>query len=301
MPNALFILWHNRLAPTTAFGAGGVRCNNVERMVTQTSPVVAAARLVILAIVLAEGAAPAWAQDEPVVRLTCGGFEAVPSGVGSAGKPTRLSIQKNGRLLQTISDWSITRVDCADFNGDKTFELLVTSFSGGAHCCETLRVWALESSPRQILEYESGNASGFELRDLNGDGRMELVVGDDSFAYFDDLCYACSPSQLPFVACATDSGFEDCTKRFPDLLRSSMARYVDRLRASGAGTDVKEIEGAALGVLAMSVLLGEEDAGIEIIRKAVANGDVMTWIGRARPQVRDWAQARGRRLKNRRQ
>jgi hypothetical protein len=268
-------------------------------MPTQTSPIVSAARLVGLAILLAAGASAAWAQDKPVTRLTCGAYEAVPSGVGLAGKPTRLSIQKNGRLLQTVSDWSITRVDCTDFNDDKTLELLVTSDNGGAHCCETLRIWSLGVSPRQLLEYESGNAAGFELRDLNGDGRVELVVGDDSFAYFDDLCYACSPSHLPLVACPTDGAFQDCTKRFPDLLRSWLTRYVDRLKPPGTDADVKDVEGAALGVLAVSVLLGEEAAGVEMIRKAVANVDVMKWVERARPKVRDWAEARGKKLKDR--
>ena len=52
---------------------------------------------------------------------------------------------------------------------------------------------------------------------LDGDGRRELVLGDDSFAYFEDLCYACSPAHLPLVACYTGTRFEDCTRRFPDL------------------------------------------------------------------------------------
>ncbi|MCK7574651.1 MAG: hypothetical protein MZV65_01210 [Chromatiales bacterium] len=52
-------------------------------------------------------------------------------------------------------------------------------------------MWTLEpKAPRKILEYEGGNAGGFELRDLDGNGRLELLLGDDSFAYFDDLAYA---------------------------------------------------------------------------------------------------------------
>lgn len=242
-----------------------------------------------------------WAQGAPVTRLPCGAYEAVPSGVGSAGKPTRLSIQKGGRLLLTISDWSITRVDCADFNNDKTLELLVTTYSGGAHCCETLRAWALGTSPRQILQFAGGNADGFELRDLDGDGRMELLIGDDSFAYFDDLCYACSPSHLPMVACYADGAFQDCTRRFPEVLRSALTRYLDRVKPPDADTDIKQVEGAALGVLAISVLLGEEDKGVEAVRQAAASEEVMKWLERARPKVRDWAEARGRKIKDGRQ
>jgi hypothetical protein len=252
-----------------------------------------------LAGVLAALAAAAGVQHAPVARVTCGAYAAVPSGAGDSGRPTRLSIQKDGRLLQTVSDWWITRVDCADIGDDKTLELLVASYSGGAHCCETLRVWALEAkAPRKILEYEAGNSGGFELRDLDGDGRLELLLGDDSFAYFGDLSYADSPNVVPLVACLTDAGFQDCTTRFPEVLRESKARYDQRLQGLGAGADVKQLEGAALGVLALSVLLGEEPAAPDGLRAAVSSEEMMRWLERARPKVHDWARTRGKKLKN---
>jgi hypothetical protein len=266
-------------------------------MECHASRIVLAARSVAVPALLLAGVSLAAAQGAPVARLACGAYEAVPSGIGPAGQPTRLGLQKDGRLLLTVGDWSITRVECAELGGDKTPDLLVATSSGGAHCCETVRVWALGASPKPLLEYDSGNAAGFEVRDLDGDGRRELVIGDDSFAYFDDLCYACSPSHLPLVACATDAGFEDCTRRFPALLRTWMARYEGRLTAADA--DIKQREGAALGVLAIAVLLGEEDSGLAAVRKAVADKDVIAWLDRARPRVRDWAEARGRKLKAR--
>jgi hypothetical protein len=255
------------------------------------------AGLASLTVALAGPVTDGRAQDRPVTRLACGPYDAVPSGVSDSGHPTRLSIQKDGRLLRAVSDWRVTRVDCADINDDKTPELLVTTNSGGAHCCETLRVWSLGAALKPVLEYESGNAEGFELRDLDRDGRAELLLGDDAFAFYDDLCYACAPRNLPIVACFTDVGFQDCTARFPEILRESKARFAERLRAPGAGTDVKSVEGAALGVLAVSVLLGEEASGIETVRAAVASDEVMKWLERARPRVRDWAQGRGKRLK----
>jgi hypothetical protein len=253
--------------------------------------------LAALTVPLAAPVSGVRAQDRPVTRLACGAYDVVPSGVTDSGHPTRLSIQKDGRLLHAVSDWRVTRVDCADINGDKTPELLVTTNSGGAHCCETLRVWSLGAALTPVLEYESGNAEGFELRDLDRDGRAEVLLGDDTFAFYDDLCYACAPRNLPLVACFTDVGFQDCTTRFPEVLRESKARFAERLRTPGAGADLKSVEGAALGVLAVSVLLGEEVSGVEAVRAAVANDELMKWLERARPRVRDWAQGRGKKLK----
>jgi hypothetical protein len=286
--------------PNDRLGPGRVRCNNVELMLIPPpaagmSPLARLASAVLLCVAAAGQAA---AQPGPVSRLACGSYEAVPSGKASSGQPTRLSIQKGGRLLLTISDWSITRLECADIGGDKVFDLLVSSYSGGAHCCETLHVWALGEKPQKLLEYPAGNAGGFELRDLDADGRQELLLGDDSFAYFGDLCYACSPDHLPMVVCRTPRGFEDCTRKFPEVLRDALARLADRLKPPADADDLKYVEGAALGSLAVWSLLGEEDKGLESIRAAVSSDEVMKWLERARPQVRDWVAARGKRIKN---
>jgi hypothetical protein len=266
-------------------------------MSNRASGFAAAAGLAALAVALMAPDATVRAQDTPVGRVACGAYEAVPGGVGQAGHPTRLSIQKDGRLLHTVSDWRITRVDCSDIDSDRTLELLVTTDSGGAHCCETLRVWSLGDELKPVLDYESGNAAGFELRDLDGDGRLELLLGDDTFAFYDDLSYAAAPRSVPLVACLENAAFRDCTTRFPEVLRASMARFATRLQAPGTGGDLKPVEGAALGVLAASVLLGEEEPAMESIRRAVASDEVMTWLERARPKVRDWAETRSKKLK----
>jgi len=252
------------------------------------------------AALLGAAACVATAQQPPVGRLTCGAYEAVPSGTASNGQPTRLGIQRNGRLLATVGDWSISRVDCADVDADGTFELLVSTSSGSSRCCETLHVWALGAKPQKLIEYAAGHAAGFALRDLDGDGRQELLVGDDTFAFYGDLCDTCAPGRLPLILCRTERGFEDCTRRFPDELKKALASFTDRLSAPATSADRQMVEGAALGALAVWALLGDEEKGLESIRAHVASDDVMKWLERARPQVRDWVAARGRRIRNER-
>ena len=267
-------------------------------MVSRQRAAAVGARTLALAVLLAGVSIAPGAEAQPAARTTCGSFEAVPSGRGPAGVPTRLTIQRDGRLLESISAAAITRVECASFGPGEAPDLLVTSSTGGQRCCETLRAWALESSPTLILVYEARSAGGFDLRDLDGDGLQELVLGDDRFADFDDLDEASAPARLPLVACRTGKGFEDCTTRFPAVLRSEMARYTDRLRLAAPGAAPASLEGAALGILALSELLGEPDAGLALVRKAVSTPEVLAWIDRARPEVRAWAESRGKKIRS---
>lgn len=240
------------------------------------------------------------AQPPPpsIQRSACGAYEVVPSGFRDSGRPSRLTIQKAGRLLVSLTDWSILSSDCDDITADRVPELVVRTFNGGAHCCETLRVYALDEKPRLLLVYEANNAVGAEVRDLDGDGRRELLLGDDTFAYFDDLCYACSPASLPMVACYTGQRFEDCTRRFPDLLRERRDRYLARVGPAADEDARQPIRGAALGVVAVSALLGEQAQGLDLVRKAGAEEPVVAWLTKSLPRVREWLDTRGRKLKD---
>jgi hypothetical protein len=267
--------------------------SNMPCVMRRLAPALAAALLL-----LALAARPARAQEPSVQRLSCGGYDVVPSGFGSAGRPSRLSIQKGGRLLESITDWTITSTECADITAGQARDLVVRTFSGGAHCCETLRVYALAEKPRLLLLYEANNAMGVEVRDIMGDGRRELILGDDSFAYFDDLSYTESPRSLPLIACFVDGRFDDCTRQFPEWLRSRRDDDLARLTPPEGDTGLKEAEGRALRVLALSALLGEEEQGLTTIRAAVSDERVMAWLSKALPHVRDWLAARGKKLKD---
>ena len=242
--------------------------------------------------------ARAAAQPIPPSRLDCAGYVIVPSGFAEPGRPTRLSIQKDGRLLETVSDWRISAAECGDVAASPTEELVVRSFSGGARCCETTRVFALDGlAPRLLLTYEGGNATGVEVRDIDGDGRKELILGDDSFAYFGDLGFAGSPARLPLVACFANGRFGDCSRQFPDLLRQGRDSYLARLKPAATPEALTDAKGNALGVLALSELLGEAEQGLDAVRRVVASEQLAGWLARALPQIRDWSAARAKKLK----
>ncbi len=247
---------------------------------------------------------PAHAGTAPA-RLRCGGVNVLtdtpPGSVSMAGMPTRLRLMRAGRVVWVFPDTEtpIAQVDCRDLTGDRTPELVVETYSGGAHCCSVVHVLSLNAQVRLLLRYATGNAGSADIADLNKDGRLELVLGDDSFAYFDDLCFACSPSGIPLVACFRAGRFEDCTRRFPGVVRAQVAHWSRVLREEAQkpndATALMYAKGAALGLYANHVLLGEDARGWQTVR-AIAPPTALEWLERHRAAVHRWAASRGKKL-----
>src|SRR4051794_19819617 len=78
-------------------------------------------------------------------------------------------------------------VKVADLDGDGEPEVLVDTFSGGAHCCLTARLLTFNGTGYTPTDIEYRDV-GYELEDADGDGRQELVGFDprfsEAFTYF---------------------------------------------------------------------------------------------------------------------
>jgi hypothetical protein len=53
--------------------------------------------------------------------------------------------------------------------------VLVDAYSGGAHCCALTEIASFNGTGYGVVESYWGN-TGYALRDLDGDGRPELVA-----------------------------------------------------------------------------------------------------------------------------
>lgn len=76
-------------------------------------------------------------------------------------------------------------------------EVLMSVYTGGAHCCSDTRILTSSRDGRTWKEVEAGLFDGgpLEARDLDGDGRYELAMRDNAFLYAFG-CYACSTAPL---------------------------------------------------------------------------------------------------------
>lgn len=247
--------------------------------------------------------------SQDITRLSCGRHTILldlhrTTPVGLRGDPIRARVYRDSLEVWSLKEEEVTKVECRSLTGDGVPGLILTTYSLGAHCCTGIYVLSLTSEPKLLLQCDEGNGEGYQVRDLKADGSLQLILNDDSFAYFGGLSYASSPSRLPLVACYGDGSFEDCTKEFPGVVRDSIAAYRAELKDSelriksgeitaspGWPTDFS-IAGSVLGIYANFALLGQDAAGWAVVRPLVRSERVLKWFECNRPTVQRWARHR---------
>ncbi|WP_445149291.1 hypothetical protein [Baekduia sp. Peel2402] len=139
----------------------------------------------------------------------------------------------------------------ADLDGDGEPEVLVDTFSGGAHCCLTARLLSWDSTGYQPRDFEYGDV-GYQLKDLDNDGRPELVGYDPVFS---SVFTAFAGSAFPPLVLHVSKGkFVDDTKQFPKLIRTDAASLLKALRKAKKGDDIR---GVLAAYVADQYLLGK--------------------------------------------
>jgi hypothetical protein len=234
----------------------------------------AAAACALAAGLGAVGAGPAQANDPGKLTVTKGTVTAALEWDGAevgVSNP-RLSVTREGtRYDLTIVD--ICDVGCilvedeagdapgssmlkvADLDGDGEPEVLVDTFSGGAHCCLTTRLLTWNGTGYTPTDIDWRDV-GYRLDDADGDGRLEIVGQDPVFsAAFTAFAASAFP---PLVYQADHGKLVDVTRKFPKLVRADAAGLLKDLRKARRGDDVRGILAA---YVADQYLLGKGSVG----------------------------------------
>ena len=110
-----------------------------------------------------------------------------------------------------------------DLQADGVDEVVVDTYSGGAHCCySSIVVWFKGDTAYTTLE-NWGNGS-YVRKQLNGKGGLEFVTTDDRFAYAFTSYVA---SWRPPLILEWNGFFEDHTRAYPKRIRSDI-RAIDK-------------------------------------------------------------------------
>jgi hypothetical protein len=152
-------------------------------------------------------------------------------------------------------DPSTSAIKVADLDRDGEPEVLVDTFSGGAHCCLTARLLTWNGTGYTPKDISYGDV-GYALKDANGDGRPELVGYDPVFSgAFTAFAASAFPPQILQVE---KGSTVDVTRRFPTVVRADARIRLRDLRHPKRGDDIRGVLGA---YVADQYLLGKGSVG----------------------------------------
>ena len=109
--------------------------------------------------------------------------------------------------------------------------MVVTSYTGGLHCCTIMGVYGLiESSGSYSELVQDWQSSGFELADLDHDGGLEISSRDIRFEDLFTSHFASFPPPAVFEYERPGDlppTLTDATTRFPAVIRHNAAEAKD--------------------------------------------------------------------------
>ena len=129
-------------------------------------------------------------------------------------KPAPQSFQRHYRPAEIDGPARVNGYLClVKFAGSHVPPAVLTTYTGGAHCCTTVRIYDLET--KQVGQLELGNMGG---RIVVANGRPVIEARDDAFSYaFTDFADSGAPIRIYEPA---GSDFRNVTRQFPALVRA---------------------------------------------------------------------------------
>jgi hypothetical protein len=118
-------------------------------------------------------------------------------------------------------------------DGGSEPEVVLSLYSGGAHCCSVIQVFSYDAATGSYARSQRNFGDpGAQLQDLSNDGRYEFVSADDRFAYrFTDF----AASGLPIQIVAFENGrFADVTRQYPKLVAADAATWLTAYKGRAA-------------------------------------------------------------------
>ena len=166
-----------------------------------------------------------------------------------------------------------------DLDADGEPEVLVDIYTGGAHCCALTEILRFDATTYAPVESSWGNI-GYELKDLDGDGRPEFVTADDAFSYaFASFAGSFHPPLVLDYDVTAKGSFRDVTRRFPALARKNAKDALHTL--ARARRQHFETLGPVAAYVADLYLLGRGREVRPYLARARKRGDLRNASGRA--------------------
>jgi hypothetical protein len=156
-----------------------------------------------------------------------------------------------------------------DLDRDHEPEVLVDTYSGGAHCCLATRIYDYRPASamygRTSVRWGNGD---YSLKDLGHDHKLEFVGQDDVFAYafssYADSAFP--PLILRFRHAHGRARVDDVTSDFPARVRSDARRLLRVIRRAKAGES--DVRGVLAAYVADEFMLRKGRVGLREVARA---------------------------------
>ncbi|WP_427160194.1 hypothetical protein ACQFX9_00305 [Aliinostoc sp. HNIBRCY26] len=212
-------------------------------------------------------------------------------------KNVRLQIKRAGKTVlnqnlpqeseydRPIGGLFTDKLPVLDLDGNKEPEVMADFFTGGAHCCTYSLIYRYNSKSQQYqkIRHDWGNG-GYQLKDLDKDGKPEFISRDDRFAYaFTSYAASGYPIQIWQYR---QGKMIDVTRRYPKEVASHAAevwKTYTEIRQQGED----EGKGFLAAYLADKYLLGQGQDGWRRVQQAYKKSDRNQYFTELRKFLRE--------------
>lgn len=216
-------------------------------------------------------------------------------------KNVRLRILREGRSTfdqaPTINEYDRPLIEfddklgfiVRDLNGDKEPEVIADMYTGGAHCCRYSLIYQYDRDRQTYSETHMkwGNL-GYQLRDLDRDGKLEFYSADDRFAYaFTSYAASAFPIQIWRFK---DGEMSDITRQYSKEIYADAYRLWQLYQKIRTEEDA-EVKGVLAAYLADKYLLGQQEDGWNQLRKVYQESDREEFFGSLRKFLKEMGYA----------
>lgn len=152
-------------------------------------------------------------------------------------------------------------VSLRDLDQNGMPEVIVETYTGGAHCCTSFTVYAWRDSQFEDIQLDMLDGGGGTFQDLDEDGLQEFSTYDNAFLYaFSSYAGSYPPS---VILTFQDGEFRDMTHTYEQIVRSrawSMFQTLESAESEGV-----EVNGILAGYVAQKILLDEYESGWDLM------------------------------------
>ncbi|UXN04881.1 hypothetical protein [Bartonella sp. HY406] len=171
----------------------------------------------------------------------------------------RFDISKPNAKALTFEDYGrIGNISLARFSEGADYNIVLSIFSGGAHCCSEVYVVDY-SNGAKLINVGSFDGDIMLPKDIDGDGLMEFITYDSRFFMFSAYAGAMPPMQILTI----DNGaVRNVTKDERFIPAHENYFKIQSIACNGM---VKENTGACAGLLGTAALLGVFDSTLQML------------------------------------